>query len=60
MRPKRRGVTHMIFGDLYLEDVRAYRERQLAGTGMTPEFPLWLMPTAALAREMIAAGVEAI
>jgi uncharacterized protein (TIGR00290 family) len=56
---KLRGVTHMIFGDLYLEDVRAYRERQLAGTGMTPVFPLWLRPTAALAREMIAAGVEA-
>jgi uncharacterized protein (TIGR00290 family) len=56
---KLRGVTHMIFGDLYLEDVRAYRERQLAGTGMTPVFPLWLRPTADLAREMIAAGVEA-
>jgi uncharacterized protein (TIGR00290 family) len=53
------GVTHMIFGDLYLEDVRAYRERQLAGTGITPLFPLWLKPTAALAREMIAGGVEA-
>jgi diphthamide synthase (EF-2-diphthine--ammonia ligase) len=39
--------------------VRAYRERQLAGTGVTPVFPLWLRPTAALAREMIAVGVEA-
>jgi uncharacterized protein (TIGR00290 family) len=56
---KARGVTHIIFGDLYLEDVRAYRERQLAGTGITPVFPLWQKPTAALAREMIAAGVEA-
>jgi uncharacterized protein (TIGR00290 family) len=56
---KARGVTHMIFGDLFLEDVRAYRERQLAGTGVTPVFPLWGLPTAALAREMIAAGVEA-
>jgi uncharacterized protein (TIGR00290 family) len=56
---KARGVTHMIFGDLFLEDVRAYRERQLAGTGITPVFPLWLQPTAALARAMIAAGVEA-
>jgi uncharacterized protein (TIGR00290 family) len=56
---KARGITHMIFGDLFLEDVRAYRERQLAGTGITPVFPLWQMPTAALAREMIASGVEA-
>jgi len=56
---KARGITHMIFGDLFLEDVRAYRERQLAGTGITPVFPLWQKPTGALAREMIAAGVEA-
>jgi len=56
---KARGVTHMIFGDLFLQDIRAYREKQLAGTGMTPLFPLWLKPTAQLAREMIAAGVEA-
>jgi uncharacterized protein (TIGR00290 family) len=56
---KTRGVTHIIFGDLFLEDVRAYRERQLAGTGMTPVFPIWGRPTAGLARDMIAAGVEA-
>ena len=56
---KARGITHMIFGDLFLEDIRAYREKQLAGTGITPLFPLWLKPTAALAREMIDAGVEA-
>src|SRR6185312_383737 len=56
---KAQGVTHIIFGDLFLEDVRAYRERQLAGTGIAPVFPLWGLPTAALAREMIAAGVEA-
>ena len=56
---KARGVTHMIFGDLFLADVRAYRERQLAGTGIAPVFPLWLKPTDALARDMIAAGVEA-
>ena len=53
------GVTHMIFGDLYLEDVRAYREKNLGGTGITPVFPLWQRPTGALARDMIAAGVEA-
>src|SRR3954466_16428979 len=55
---KRDGVTHIIFGDLFLEDVRAYREQKLAGTGITPLFPLWQRPTDALAREMIAAGVE--
>jgi len=55
---KRDGVTHVIFGDLFLEDVRAYRESKLAGTGITPLFPLWQRPTDALAREMIAAGVE--
>ena len=53
------GVTHMIFGDLFLEDVRAYRERHLAGTGITLVFPVWGLPTAALARKMIDSGVEA-
>jgi uncharacterized protein (TIGR00290 family) len=53
------GVTHMIFGDLFLEDIRAYRERQLAGSDITPVFPLWRKPTAALARAMIASGMEA-
>ena len=53
------GVTHMIFGDLFLADVRAYRERQLAGTGITPIFPVWGRQTAALAREMIDSGLEA-
>jgi uncharacterized protein (TIGR00290 family) len=52
------GVTHVIFGDLFLEDVRAYREQKLAGSGITPLFPLWGRPTATLAREMIDAGVE--
>jgi uncharacterized protein (TIGR00290 family) len=56
---KAAGITHMIFGDLFLQDVRAYREQKLAGTGITPVFPLWGRPTADLAREMIAAGVEA-
>jgi uncharacterized protein (TIGR00290 family) len=53
------GFTHVAFGDLFLEDVRRYREARLAGTGLTPLFPLWNRPTAALAREMIAAGLEA-
>jgi uncharacterized protein (TIGR00290 family) len=56
---KSQGVTRMIFGDLFLEDVRAYRERQLANTGVEPMFPLWNLPTAALAEEMIASGVVA-
>lgn len=56
---KASGVTYMIFGDLFLEDVRAYRERHLAGTGITPVFPVWGRPTPALAREMIGAGLEA-
>jgi uncharacterized protein (TIGR00290 family) len=55
-----RGVTHMAFGDLFLEDVRAYREAQLAGSGITPLFPLWGADTAVLARQMVDAGVEAI
>ena len=54
------GVTHMAFGDLFLEDIRAYRERKLAGTGITPVFPLWRADTAALSREMTAAGLRAI
>jgi len=55
---KARGVTHMIFGDLYLEDVRAYREAKLAGSSIAPVFPLWLRPTDQLARDMIEGGLE--
>lgn len=53
------GVTHVIFGDLFLADLRAWREAKLAEIGITAVFPLWMRPTAALAREMIEAGVEA-
>jgi len=53
------GFTHVAFGDLFLEDVRRYREDRLAGTGLQPLFPLWGRPTAALAREMIAGGLRA-
>jgi uncharacterized protein (TIGR00290 family) len=56
---KRNGITHVIFGDLFLADIRAYREQKLAGTGIAPVFPLWGRQTAALAREMIANGFEA-
>ena len=55
---KARGITHIIFGDLYLEDVRAYREKNLAGSGIAPVFPLWQRPTDRLARDMIAGGLE--
>jgi uncharacterized protein (TIGR00290 family) len=53
------GYTHVAFGDLYLQDIRRYREERLAGSGLTPMFPLWEMPTRALAREMIAGGLRA-
>jgi uncharacterized protein (TIGR00290 family) len=53
------GVGHIVFGDLFLEDVRAYRERMLVGTGLSPVFPLWGRDTGKLAREMLAAGLAA-
>jgi len=55
------GAEVMAFGDLFLEDIRAYRERQLAGTGLEPRFPIWGAPadTPGLAREMVAAGLRA-
>ena len=56
---KERGVTHIIFGDLFLEDIRKYREENLAKCGLTPLFPLWLKDTRELANEMIAAGLRA-
>lgn len=55
----RLGATHVAFGDLFLEDVRAYREQKLAGTGLAPLFPLWGLPTDRLARDMIAGGLRA-
>jgi uncharacterized protein (TIGR00290 family) len=57
-RARRAGVTVFCFGDLFLADIRAYRERQLAGTGLDPLFPIWGTPadTPALARAMIATG----
>ncbi|HTW31361.1 MAG TPA: hypothetical protein VMD76_06760 [Candidatus Sulfotelmatobacter sp.] len=53
------GVEGVAFGDLFLEDVRAYREKQMSRAGLEPIFPVWGMPTRELAREMIAAGVRA-
>ena len=53
------GFTHVAFGDLFLEDIRRYREERLAGTGLTPIFPLFGADTAALARTMVAGGLRA-
>jgi len=53
------GITRVVFGDLFLADVRAYRERQLEGSGLAPVFPLWGSDTPALAARMVAAGLEA-
>jgi uncharacterized protein (TIGR00290 family) len=53
------GVEAMAFGDLFLEDIRAYREAKLAGTGIAPLFPLWGIDTGVLARKMIGGGLEA-
>ena len=61
-RAQAEGISAFAFGDLYLADIRAYRERQLDGTGLAPVFPLWgaSADTPALARRMLAAGVRAI
>jgi uncharacterized protein (TIGR00290 family) len=53
------GFTHVAFGDLYLADIRRYREERLAGSGLEPMFPVWNIPTHQLARDMISAGLRA-
>jgi len=53
------GVWHAVFGDLFLEDIRAYREKQLADCGMTPVFPVWGIETRRLAEDMLAGGLSA-
>jgi uncharacterized protein (TIGR00290 family) len=54
------GATHIAFGDLFLEEIRDYRIKQLEGSGLEPIFPIWHEPTGLLARRMIEAGVEAV
>ena len=54
------GVEQMVFGDLFLEDIRDYRETRFAGTGIIPVFPLWGRPTDRLARDMLDTGVRAV
>ncbi|MGI0131126.1 MAG: ATP-binding protein [Thermoplasmata archaeon] len=58
-RLHRQGVRRVVFGDLFLEDIRRYREEKLRGSGVAPVFPLWGRPTRALAEEMIAGGLRA-
>jgi len=53
------GFTHAAFGDLFLEDIRRYREEKLAGTGLEPLFPVWGIPTGELAEQMIDGGLRA-
>lgn len=55
----RYAISHVAFGDLFLEDVRQYRESRLRDTGLTPLFPLWGLPTQALARSMVRGGLKA-
>jgi uncharacterized protein (TIGR00290 family) len=54
------GIERIVFGDLFLEDVRAYREGNLAGTGLAPGFPLWGRRTDVLARDMLRNGIRAV
>ena len=54
------GVTHFAFGDLFLEDVRRYREEHLQGTGITPVFPLWGANTVELSQTMVAVGLKSV
>ncbi len=58
-RARLEGVKHVVFGDLFLQDIRKYREEKLASTGIAPLFPIWGLDTAALAREMVEAGLRA-
>lgn len=57
---RKHAVTHIAFGDLFLEDIRAYRIKQLKGSGIEPMFPIWHEPTEPLARRIIDAGVKAV
>lgn len=58
-RARAEGVTHVIFGDLFLEDIRQYREQRMAQCSMTPVFPIWRIETGKLAADMVAGGLEA-
>jgi len=57
---RERGVKQVVFGDLFLEDVRQYREEQMQDSGLSPIFPLWLRDTKQLSRDMVESGLRAI
>jgi uncharacterized protein (TIGR00290 family) len=59
VQARRNGIRHIAFGDLFLQDIRRYREAKLAGTGIAPLFPLWQLNTAQLAQTMLASGLRA-
>jgi len=58
--PEDFAASHLAFGDLFLEDIRQYREEKLCGTGFTPIFPVWGQDTSLLARRMVKSGIRAI
>jgi len=57
---QQQGIKYIAFGDIFLEDIRKYREDRLAGTGITPIFPLWGIPTGELSQEMVNSGLRAM
>ena len=59
-RMKAEGIEYIIFGDIFLQDIREYREKNLKGTGITPVFPLWGENTHDLAKKIIGSGIEAV
>jgi diphthamide synthase (EF-2-diphthine--ammonia ligase) len=59
-RARGEGISRVAFGDLFLEDIRKYREEKLAAVGMQPVFPIWGLETRALAHEMVRSGLRAL
>ncbi|MCK4508947.1 MAG: adenine nucleotide alpha hydrolase [Desulfuromonadales bacterium] len=59
-RLRERGVQQVVFGDLFLEDIRQYREEQMQGSGLDPVFPLWQRDTGQLCRDMVNSGLQAV
>jgi len=59
-RARAEGISRVAFGDLFLEDIRKYREEKLAAVGMQPVFPIWGLETRALAHEMVRSGLRAV
>lgn len=59
-RMKEQGVSHVVYGDLFLEDIRAYRDEKMAQAGLTAAYPLWQRDTGTLARDMINSGFRTV